>query len=45
MDTQSYKQFGNSVSVNVLQHILIEISKILQLNEMKNKQVIKLEYA
>jgi DNA (cytosine-5)-methyltransferase 1 len=44
-DIQSYKQFGNSVSVNVLQHILIEIRKILQLNEMKNYKVTKLEYA
>ncbi len=45
MDTQSYKQFGNSVSVNVLQHIFIEISKILQINEIQNKQVTRLEYA
>jgi DNA (cytosine-5)-methyltransferase 1 len=44
-DIQSYKQFGNSVSVNVLQHILIEIRKILQLNEIKNYKVTKLEYA
>ncbi len=29
-DIQSYKQFGNSVSVNVLQHILFEISKVLK---------------
>ena len=27
--SQSYKQFGNSVAINVLQHILIEISKII----------------
>jgi DNA (cytosine-5)-methyltransferase 1 len=33
IDSQSYKQFGNSVSVNVLQKILIEISKILKSNE------------
>lgn len=33
IDSQSYKQFGNSVSVNVLQKILIEISKILKINE------------
>lgn len=32
-DTQSYKQFGNSVSINVLQKIAIEISKILRHNE------------
>lgn len=43
-DIQSYKQFGNSVSVNVLQHILIEISKTLKLNE-KHKNLTKLEYA
>lgn len=45
MDTQSYKQFGNSVSVNVLQHILIEISTVLKLNETQNKQIRELEYA
>lgn len=28
-DLQSYKQFGNSISVNVLQHILFEITKVL----------------
>lgn len=28
-NNQAYKQFGNSVSINVLQHIVIEISKIL----------------
>jgi len=27
---QSYKQFGNSVSVNVLQYILIEITKVIK---------------
>lgn len=43
-DIQSYKQFGNSVSVNVLQHILIEISKILKLNE-KDKNITRFEYA
>lgn len=32
-DTQSYKQFGNSVSINVLQNIVIEIEKILKENE------------
>lgn len=32
-DSQSYKQFGNSVSVNVLQHILTNISNTLKLNE------------
>lgn len=44
-DIQTYKQFGNSVSVNVLQHILIEISKVLKLNEMQNKNITELEYA
>ena len=44
-DIQSYKQFGNSVSVNVLQHILIEISKVLKLNEVQNINTTKLEYA
>jgi DNA (cytosine-5)-methyltransferase 1 len=28
-DTQSYKQFGNSVAINVLQHILFNISTVL----------------
>lgn len=28
-ETQSYKQFGNSVSINVLQNILLEIAKII----------------
>jgi len=32
-DTQSYKQFGNSVSINVLQSIILEIEKILNNNE------------
>lgn len=45
LDTQAYKQFGNSVSVNVLQHILIEISEVLKLNENQNRNKIKLEYA
>ena len=31
--TQSYKQFGNSVSVNVLQHILLKINDVLAVNE------------
>jgi DNA (cytosine-5)-methyltransferase 1 len=34
-DIQSYKQFGNSVSVNVLQHILFEISKALNKHNPK----------
>ena len=44
-NTQAYKQFGNSVSVNVLQYILIEIGKILKLNEKQNKNTVELEYA
>lgn len=32
-EIQAYKQFGNSVSVNTLQYILIEIVKILQSND------------
>ena len=32
-DSQAYKQFGNSVSVNVLQKILLEIEKIIKINE------------
>jgi DNA (cytosine-5)-methyltransferase 1 len=32
-DTQAYKQFGNSVSVNVLQYILLEITKVLTIQE------------
>lgn len=35
-DIQSYKQFGNSVSVNVLQHILFEISNVLNKHNPKN---------
>lgn len=45
-ESQAYKQFGNSVSVNVLQHILFEITKVLELNGKKNTQLTKrLEYA
>jgi DNA (cytosine-5)-methyltransferase 1 len=33
--TQSYKQFGNSVSINVLQNIVLEIEKILKENELR----------
>jgi DNA (cytosine-5)-methyltransferase 1 len=43
-DTQSYKQFGNSVSVNVLQHILFEISKVLKEHEKTSAQLKELEY-
>ncbi|MCX6209184.1 MAG: DNA cytosine methyltransferase [Bacteroidetes bacterium] len=34
-DIQSYKQFGNSVSINVLQYILFEISKVLNKHNSK----------
>lgn len=30
LDSQSYKQFGNSVSINVLQYILVEIGEVLK---------------
>ncbi len=32
-DSQAYKQFGNSVSINVLQKIIIEIQKTLEQND------------
>lgn len=32
-DSQSYKQFGNSVSINVLQNIILEIAKIINAHE------------
>lgn len=35
--TQAHKQFGNSVSINVLQYILKEISKVIQQNEQRPK--------
>lgn len=41
-DTQSYKQFGNSVSVDVLQYIAIEIIK--ELNNVEIKSNKKLMY-
>lgn len=43
-DAQSYKQFGNSVSVDVLQYILFEIHKILKLNEteVEKKSILNL---
>ncbi len=43
--TQSYKQFGNSVSVNVLQYIMKKIAIVLKQNEDTNKERLKLEYA
>jgi DNA (cytosine-5)-methyltransferase 1 len=45
LETQSYKQFGNSVSVNVLQHILIEIANVLEVNEAFPQSPKVLEYA
>ncbi|MCU0351550.1 MAG: DNA cytosine methyltransferase [Flavobacterium sp.] len=36
-DVQTYKQFGNSVSVNVLQYILLEISRVL--NEYNHRLI------
>jgi DNA (cytosine-5)-methyltransferase 1 len=44
-DIQTYKQFGNSVSVNVLQHILIEINKVLKTNEIIDVIKKEKEYA
>jgi DNA (cytosine-5)-methyltransferase 1 len=44
-DTQAYKQFGNSVSVNVLQHILIEIAAVLNSKTNQIHQSEKIEYA
>ncbi|MBI2281384.1 MAG: DNA (cytosine-5-)-methyltransferase [Bacteroidetes bacterium] len=38
VDTQSYKQFGNSVSINVLQHILFEITNVLSNNKIEPKK-------
>lgn len=45
IDTQAYKQFGNSVSVNVLQHILLEIDKVLHLNKLQNIEQTLIKYA
>jgi len=45
IDTQAYKQFGNSVSVNVLQHILTEISKVLEKNKVININKTEFVYA
>lgn len=41
--TQAYKQFGNSVSVNVLQYIIKEIASNLKIN--KTKENSQLNYA
>lgn len=43
--TQAYKQFGNSVSVNVLQYISLEIAKVLQKNKIINEIEFELKYA
>lgn len=43
--TQAYKQFGNSVSVNVLQHIINKIAPNLKQNNTKTKENSKLKYA
>lgn len=43
--TQAYKQFGNSVSVNVLQHIINKIAPNLEQNNTKTKENSKLKYA
>lgn len=44
-NSQSYKQLGNSVPVNVLQYILIEIARVLKLNESKKTTKKEIEYA
>lgn len=38
IDSQSYKQFGNSVSVNVLQKIVLQIHKTLETNEIEDSR-------
>lgn len=43
--TQAYKQFGNSVSVNVLQYIIKEIASNLKINNTETKENSKLNYA
>jgi len=35
--TEAHKQFGNSVSIDVLQYIIFEIIKVIQKNEEKTK--------
>lgn len=42
--SQAYKQFGNSVSINVLQYILIEISNALEYNVLSKKYPKELKY-
>lgn len=37
-DNQAYKQFGNSVSINVLKAILTEITRVLRINEDLKKE-------
>jgi len=43
--TQAYKQFGNSVSVNVLQYIMKNIADILNKYKETNKEKAPLKYA
>jgi DNA (cytosine-5)-methyltransferase 1 len=43
--TQAYKQFGNSVSVNVLQHITGKIADVLERNQSLKEEKHKLKYA
>ncbi len=40
-DSQTYKQFGNSVSVNVLQQIAIEIGNTLNLQQKPNSTLLQ----
>ena len=39
VQTQAYKQFGNSVSINVLQHILQQIAIVLEENEIEGSLI------
>lgn len=41
--SQSYKQFGNSVAINVLQNILIKIADKIEVNEQATKK--RLQYS
>lgn len=38
IQTQAYKQFGNSVSINVIKHILHQITMVLKENEILDSQ-------
>lgn len=40
--SQAYKQFGNSVAINILQYIIIEIIKLGRLNEIREFKELRL---